>query len=62
MGNPEFIGSAAELLSDAYKKQGKYKEALEMHELQIAMRDSLSNQQLRKTSLHGRTARYQLRG
>lgn len=51
VGNPEFIGSAAGLLSDIYRAQGNYKDALEMHELHIAMRDSLNNQATRKASL-----------
>lgn len=51
VGNPKFIQDAAHLLYDIYKKEGKYKPALEMHELRIAMRDSLINQDLRKKNL-----------
>jgi len=36
--------NAASLLSDCYRKLGKYKEALDMYELHISMRDSLMNE------------------
>lgn len=51
VGNPRFIRDAAYLMSDIYKKEGKYREALEMHELSIAMKDSLINQDIRKKNL-----------
>jgi signal transduction histidine kinase len=36
--------NAASLLSDCYRKLGNYKDALEMYELHISMRDSLMNE------------------
>jgi tetratricopeptide (TPR) repeat protein len=47
-GNPDFNASDAKILRDAYKAQNKPVQALEMFELFIKMRDSISNQQTRK--------------
>jgi tetratricopeptide (TPR) repeat protein len=48
LGYPKKIESSAKLLKDIYKKTGKYKEALEMFELQIKMKDSINNEYSRK--------------
>ncbi len=39
------IRGAAELLFDAYKDVGRYKQALEMHELYVATRDSIKSEE-----------------
>ena len=49
LGNPDALGSAARLLYTAYKKAGKWKEAVGMHELYITMFDSIFNDANRKT-------------
>ncbi len=49
--NIDVIKIAADLLFDVYKKTGKYKEALAMHELHIAMKDSINNETTRKQTL-----------
>ena len=51
LGYPLNIKNSAELLYLIYKKQNKPKEALEMHELYIQMRDSINNAETRKASL-----------
>ncbi len=43
IGFPEKIRDASELLYRIFNKQGKYAESLEMHELYIQMKDSISN-------------------
>jgi tetratricopeptide (TPR) repeat protein len=48
---PESISEAANELRNIYKKQNKYKEAYEMYELFIQMRDSISNQETKKTAI-----------
>jgi tetratricopeptide (TPR) repeat protein len=49
--NPENIKDASELLYIIYKKQNNISAALKMHELFIAMRDSINNKETRKASL-----------
>jgi serine phosphatase RsbU (regulator of sigma subunit) len=51
LGNPESIKDASELLFIIYKKQNNTAGALQMHELFIQMRDSISNTETRKASL-----------
>jgi hypothetical protein len=51
LGFPENIKNAANLLKALYRKQGKFKEAFNMYELEIQMRDSINNQETRKASL-----------
>lgn len=51
LGYPVFIAEGAKKLKSIYQKQEKYQLALTMHELYIAMRDSISNEQTRKATL-----------
>ena len=51
IGTPEFISDAAKILSDIYKKQKKYAEALAMYELFIQKADSLSNNASKKATI-----------
>ena len=45
------LSDAADLLSDVYKKKKKYKEALEMHEYYIKMRDSALNESTKSATM-----------
>lgn len=51
LGFPANIRNAALLLKTIYTRQGKYKDAYQMYELEIQMRDSINNEQTRKLSL-----------
>lgn len=51
LGYPGDIKNGALILKNAYQKSGRPKEALEMLELFIVMRDSLANEDLRKQNL-----------
>ena len=51
IGYPENIRFSANTLKGIYKKQNKYKEAFEMYELEIKMRDSINNQETQKASI-----------
>lgn len=51
LGFPENINDAATILKDIYKKQNKFKEAFEMYELQIQMRDSMNNAETKKEAV-----------
>lgn len=51
MGFPEVISYASESLYRIYKKQGKQKEALEMYELSVRMRDSVYNDNNRRQAI-----------
>mgnify|MGYP000226895665 CR=1 FL=1 len=51
IGYPEQIGSAAMILKDIYHKQNKHKEAFEMYELQIKMRDSINNEETERSTI-----------
>jgi len=44
----ESIKDAADLLQRIYRKQGRYKDALEMYELYVQMQDSINNDNSRK--------------
>jgi len=55
IGYPGAIRSASELLFKSYKKQGKSKEALSMHELFIQMRDSIFNEETHKSTFKQQT-------
>ena len=48
---PENIRNAAALLKEIYKKQGNFRGSLLMYELQIQMRDSIANEETKKTSI-----------
>jgi len=50
-GYPEYIRDGASLLKELLKQQGKYKEALEMYELEIQMKDSVSNNKTKNASI-----------
>lgn len=51
LGYPGDIKNAALTLKHAYQQSGRYKDALEMGELYIKMRDSLMNEDLRRDNL-----------
>lgn len=51
LGYPSHIEYAALVLKNIYKKQNKFKEAFEMYELEIQMRDSINNQETKKASV-----------
>ncbi len=51
LGFPHIIKSAASALKMIYKKQNKFKESLEMYELEIQMRDSINNSVTKKASI-----------
>lgn len=51
LGFPENITDAASILKDIYRRQNKFKEAFDMHELEIQMRDSLTNAETKKESV-----------
>ena len=48
---PESIKNAARTLKSVYEKQNKYKEAFEMYKLEIKMRDSVNNEETKKSAL-----------
>jgi tetratricopeptide (TPR) repeat protein len=48
---PEAIRNASKALKKIYEKQNKFKEALAMEELYIAMRDSVSNEESKRSVL-----------
>ena len=50
-GFPSHIKKSAKTLKKIYKKQNKFKEALEMYSLEIQMRDSINNTETRKASI-----------
>ncbi|MBL4655833.1 MAG: tetratricopeptide repeat protein, partial [Bacteroidia bacterium] len=51
IGHVEYMKRAAKLLSDVYKKQGNFKDALSMYELEIEMRDSIVNEENQKATI-----------
>ena len=51
LGFPENIKNLAQTLKKIFQKQNKYKEAFEMYELEIKMRDSINNQETQKASI-----------
>jgi tetratricopeptide (TPR) repeat protein len=51
LGFPEAIKSSARLLSDVTRKEGNFREALEMYELHILMRDSINNEATQKATI-----------
>jgi signal transduction histidine kinase len=51
LGYPKMLMSASTILKKIYEKQNNYKGALEMYELSVKMRDSLNNENTRKTSI-----------
>ncbi|MBL4656363.1 MAG: tetratricopeptide repeat protein, partial [Flavobacteriales bacterium] len=55
LGFPDQIQRNAGLLSKVARKQGNFKEALEMYELQVAYRDSMKNEETQKASIRQQT-------
>lgn len=53
-GYPEFIKTAADLMQKIYMKKGNYKEALNMYQLFVEMKDSLSNIETQKAGINSR--------
>ncbi|PCH66539.1 MAG: hypothetical protein COC01_07775 [Bacteroidetes bacterium] len=51
LGDPDMIRGASSLLSKIYRKQNKWRAALEMYELKIQMRDSLLNEENTKATI-----------
>ena len=51
LGFPENIKNLAQTLKKIFQKQNKYKEAFEMYELFIKMRDSINNQETQKATI-----------
>ncbi len=51
IGYPGVIGRSANILKRIFQKQHNYKEALEMYELEIKMKDSLRNEETQKATL-----------
>jgi tetratricopeptide (TPR) repeat protein len=51
LGFPSEMGSSASLLKTIFIKQNKYKEAFEMYEVEIKMRDSINNQETQKATI-----------
>nr|MBA3971326.1 tetratricopeptide repeat protein [Bacteroidota bacterium] len=52
VGDASGIKQASESLSTAYKKTGKFREALEMHELYLVMWDSINSEESKKELVH----------
>ena len=55
LGFPDDIKRPANLLSEIDRKEGNYKQALEMYELFIQMRDSINNEQTQKATIRQQT-------
>ncbi len=51
VGYPENIRNSAKILSEIYDIQHNYERSLEMYELYINMRDSINNQETRKSTM-----------
>ena len=51
IGYPGVISRSANILKKIFQKQNKYKEAFEMYELEIKMKDSLRNEETQKATL-----------
>jgi serine phosphatase RsbU (regulator of sigma subunit)/Tfp pilus assembly protein PilF len=50
---PEDIRDAASVLQQIYRKQNRWKDALDMQDLYVAIKDSLVNEETRKTATKG---------
>ncbi|MFT7611863.1 MAG: serine phosphatase RsbU (regulator of sigma subunit), partial [Parvicellaceae bacterium] len=55
LGFPNLIKRSARLLSKVTRKEGNFREALEMYELQILMRDSINNEETQKATIRQQT-------
>ncbi len=51
IGYPNVISKSANILKKIFQKQNKYKEAFEMYELEILMRDSIQNQETQEATI-----------
>ena len=51
IGAPEKIMDAAEVLKQIYAASGKYKEALQMNDLFLQMKDSISNEEIQQMTM-----------
>ena len=51
IGYPGVIGRSANILKKIFQKQNRYKEAFEMYELEVKMKDSLHNEETQKATL-----------
>jgi tetratricopeptide (TPR) repeat protein len=51
LGFPEHLKAVASILKEIYKKQNKSKDALEMFELEVQMRDSVTNSENNKAAI-----------
>ncbi|MDP1800870.1 MAG: tetratricopeptide repeat protein [Bacteroidota bacterium] len=51
LGFPEHIYRSAKVIKTIYQKQNKFKDAFEMFELEIKMRDSINNQETQKATV-----------
>lgn len=51
IGYPNLISRSANILKRIFQKQNKYKEAFEMFELEIQMKDSIKNEETQKATL-----------
>ena len=51
LGFPEYIRRSAGTIKTIFKKQNKYKEAFEMYELEIKMKDSINNEETQKAAV-----------
>jgi len=51
LGYPKSIKRASNLLYFIYSKTGKYKDALNMYEVHIQMRDSINNESTQKAAI-----------
>ena len=51
VGHVNYLQWAGQVLSKVYKKQGKFKDALAMYELEIQMRDSILNEENTKATI-----------
>ncbi len=51
LGFPEHIYRSAKVIKTVFQKQNKFKEAFEMFELEIKMRDSINNQETQKAAI-----------
>jgi tetratricopeptide (TPR) repeat protein len=55
IGNPKVIKDAAFILSDIYKKQKNFTEALKFYEIHITMKDSVKNEETEKSVIRQQT-------
>ncbi len=54
LGSPREMADVANILSEVYRAKGQFREALEMYELHVTMRDSILNEENRSEVMHQR--------